>query len=633
MNNFFADSIYKYDIKSNIWMRPGFDGIKYSDGDEVEERIYQVISSCCNVSVLSNELRKHIIDWPSNYHFSSKRANLLRPFKSLLMQSSDILEIGSGCGAITRYLGECGGNILALEGSFRRASITRSRTRDLENVSVICENFDQFNINKKFDLITLIGVFEYSNLYMQSKDSHFEMLQKVKKMLKPGGKLIIAIENQIGLKYFAGAAEDHIGKVMYGIENRYKNNQVKTFGRVVIEKLLKSAEFSNINFLAPYPDYKLPISIVTEFGFSSSAFNASNLASESVNHDPQMPKDNYFSMELAYKVLFSNNLGIDIANSFLIVASSQSNKSIDSKILAYHYSTDRFEQYCKESKFIEENNKINVIYKSLNTKANYDDSSKIVFNLPKSANYVYGNSLANKFFQILQKNNWDYLEVAIFMKSYLEILNKFDDYPTFYEDKINLKNKIPGKFFDCIPQNLIQNNKGTYTIIDEEWTYKSDIEQGYLIFRSLINLINNANNIGYPKDGIVEITLFEFIKNTFEKVGLEISNEDFERYFELESEVQNTVAGISKNFIKNHIKNSKLNIKKPSNYNEYDNAISLLSKDKSNLQKDRNKLIQEKIALEKELNKLFSSRIWRYSSPIRKVLNFLKKLKQKIKKI
>ncbi|WWL44975.1 class I SAM-dependent methyltransferase [Pseudomonas parakoreensis] len=70
----------------------------------------------------------------------------------------DVLEIGAGCGAITRYLGEQGGNVLALEGSARRASIARSRTRDLPNVSVLAETFENFQVEKKFDVITLVGV-------------------------------------------------------------------------------------------------------------------------------------------------------------------------------------------------------------------------------------------------------------------------------------------------------------------------------------------------------------------------------------------------------------------------------------------------------------------------------------------
>ena len=40
----------------------------------------------------------------------------------------------------------------------------------------------------------------------------YKMFQKVSSCLKPGGKLYVAIENKLGLKYFAGCSEDHLGR-------------------------------------------------------------------------------------------------------------------------------------------------------------------------------------------------------------------------------------------------------------------------------------------------------------------------------------------------------------------------------------------------------------------------------------
>jgi len=174
-------------------------------------------------------LRQNLFDWPSLYHLSGTRANILRPFQRTLA-GADVLEIGAGCGAITRYLGECGTNVLALEGSPRRAAIARSRTRDLENVTVLAERFDRLQCDCKFDVITLIGVLEYANLFTSGENPPLAMLERVRSLLKPEGKLIIAIENQLGLKYFAGASEDHLGQPMVGIEGRYRKDQPQTWG-------------------------------------------------------------------------------------------------------------------------------------------------------------------------------------------------------------------------------------------------------------------------------------------------------------------------------------------------------------------------------------------------------------------
>ncbi len=182
MKNLVKRSGYILDLKNNIWRSPNYEGIGYSDGDEVETRIASIIEQASDITVLSTELRQHCTDWPSLYHLSSTRANLIRPFESIL--SGSVLEIGAGCGAITRFLGECGANVLALEGSPRRAAIARSRTRDLENVTVLAERFDQFQSGRKFDVITLIGVLEYANLFTSGENPHLEMVRRVRSMLK-----------------------------------------------------------------------------------------------------------------------------------------------------------------------------------------------------------------------------------------------------------------------------------------------------------------------------------------------------------------------------------------------------------------------------------------------------------------
>jgi 2-polyprenyl-3-methyl-5-hydroxy-6-metoxy-1,4-benzoquinol methylase len=215
MKTYFEQTDYTYEPVTKIWIRSGYSGIAYSDGDEVEQRISSIISHASDLTIFSAELRQHCTDWASLYHLSGMRANILRPLKHIL--SGDVLEVGAGCGAITRYLGECAANVLALEGSPRRAVVARSRTRDLENVTVLAEKFEQFEAKKKFDVITLIGVLEYANLFTTGEDPALSMLERVRSLLKPKGKLIIAIENQLGLKYFAGAPEDHLGQPMYGI--------------------------------------------------------------------------------------------------------------------------------------------------------------------------------------------------------------------------------------------------------------------------------------------------------------------------------------------------------------------------------------------------------------------------------
>lgn len=535
---------YVFNEEHRIWIGPDYGGIAYSDGDEVEQRIARAIRLVGDVSVLSTELRQHCIDWPSLYHLGSLRSNLMRPFATVL-RDADVLEIGAGCGAITRYMGEAGANVLALEGSPRRAAIARSRTRELENVTVLSERFDQFKCGHQFDVITLIGVLEYANMFTEGEQPPLHMLQRVRSLLKPGGRLIIAIENQLGLKYFAGAPEDHLGHAMIGIEGRYGPKLPQTFGREVLAQLLVSAGFAPAEFLAPYPDYKLPVSIITEHGFADAGFDAAALAWQSARRDPQMPPLSNFSMELAYPEVIANGLGMDMANSFLVVASPEGTKTVEPNVLAYHYSVDRVPEYCKETRFVRlDEAPVEVLYHRLGTVTEQAGLSAMRFSVPESDEYVFGTVLTLDFVRIVMHDGWTYQQVAAFIRRYMGILAQFGAFTASNEaEPASVYSKIPGRFFDVIPQNIVLRADGSPALIDKEWQLEFPIEVGHLLFRSLLALINTMTRFGRPTAQTVNVTRQQFIDAVLAEVGLPLSEADFVRYIGFEADIQQTVTG------------------------------------------------------------------------------------------
>ena len=548
MKSIFENSKYVLDPHRRIWTRPGYGGISYNDGDEIELRIASVIEQASDITVLSPELRRHCTDWPSLYHLSGTRANILRPFADSL--KGDILEIGAGCGAITRYLGECGANILALEGSLRRAAIARSRTSDLENVTVLAESFDSFQCDHKFDVITLIGVLEYANLFTPAENPALAMLKQVCSMLKPEGKLVIAIENQLGLKYFAGAPEDHLGQAMYGIEGRYKKDQPQTFGRKVLGGLLKQAGFVASEFLAPFPDYKLPASILTEKGINNSNFDAAAFAWQSVRRDPQLPPHCHFALELTWPEVFKNGIALDVANSFLIIASPTDQRlyGSDTDVLAYHFSTDRVPLYCKETRFeVTTDKTIEVVYKRVgatNQKGDVDEEQVIDFDCPPTASYTNGKTMSWYFVQIVTQDGWKIEEVGEFLRRYISVLEHFLDQTGLTLSLDSPKVRLPGKFFDLVPQNIIITTDGAPVIIDKEWFFRQDVELGHLLLRGLLWMLGSVTRIG--KNLMAEtFTRGEFIHSSLAAAGFTLTEKEFSRFIEVESKVQEQVTGRS----------------------------------------------------------------------------------------
>jgi Dimethyladenosine transferase (rRNA methylation) len=72
-----------------------------------------------------------------------------------------VLEIGSGCGAITGALCEKAEKVTCIELSKKRSEINAWRHKDCENLTILMGNFQEIEpaLTEKYDYITLIGVF------------------------------------------------------------------------------------------------------------------------------------------------------------------------------------------------------------------------------------------------------------------------------------------------------------------------------------------------------------------------------------------------------------------------------------------------------------------------------------------
>ena len=203
-------------IEPGIFIADHSTSIDYSDGRSVEKYLSYVFSKEKDLSSDSKSLEHWIKDWSSEYHLSRRRAQLLSGFS--FDKKASVLEVGCGCGAITRFLGETFENVIGIEGTRERAMLAKKRCRGLDSVQIICSPFHQVKFKKQFDLIFCIGVFEYSSYFVSHKDPYTWILKYFQKHLNPGGQLILALENQFGLKYFASATEDHSGVRYDGLE-------------------------------------------------------------------------------------------------------------------------------------------------------------------------------------------------------------------------------------------------------------------------------------------------------------------------------------------------------------------------------------------------------------------------------
>ncbi|MDO4231449.1 MAG: class I SAM-dependent methyltransferase [Lautropia sp.] len=332
---------YQKDPGYNLYFRPEAEAFGYSEGQEAEKRLLDIVESLSDRSTFSVEFLPHIVDWSTRYHFTRARHCLLRPLD--ILPGERVLELGCGTGAITRYLGETGADITAVEGSLARARVAAARCHDLPNVRVIADDLQAAEVEGKYDWVTLIGVLEYAGAYSDAADPYQSYLAAAMRHLKPGGRVVIAIENQLGLKYFNGCGEDHLAKPFLGIQDLYaEQGGVRTFGRKALSAILDRAGLKSQQWLYPYPDYKVPSIVISDEALHHPAFNASDLLLRNDSEDYNGQALRVFDEALVNQVLGQNGLLGDLANSFLVVAAPAAGKGMPSwkpAALAWTFST------------------------------------------------------------------------------------------------------------------------------------------------------------------------------------------------------------------------------------------------------------------------------------------------------
>lgn len=602
---------YELDSATGVLRRAAFPGISYSDGDEIETRLLSVVSTARDVSLFSPELRAACVDWPALYHLSAARANLLRPIADRL--TGDVLELGAGCGAITRFLGENGANVLAIEGSPRRAAIARARTRDLGNVTIAVDDIGQCPVERQFDAITLIGVLEYAALFGDSGNPACALLERCRAWLKPGGMLVVAIENQLGLKYWAGAPEDHVGIPYYGLEDRYAAKGPRTYGRHELANLLNAAGLPVQRWYAPFPDYKLPSAVLSEVGLMHPVFDGAALAGQTASSDPQLPPSLAFQPEPVWSVAFQNRLGLELSNSFLLVAGLHESAlpPAEGLALGWHFNTGRAAAYCKETRF--ESNAtggVRVVCERLAPQASEPleaAEGPLVFDLLPVAEYAPGSLLADDFQALISQDGWGLDDVAAFFRRYLDAVGEIAAERNLPPLPISLEGPVDGRCFDWVPQNLIQTPSGAIRLIDEEWRYRSTMTLGFLLFRAIRASLTSGTTVGINATAH-SLSVRQFIAEVLYRVmGAPSGDEAIEQWMDAEVCIQQQVHGGL--FDENGFRAW------------FDTPLSHLSRRLAT----QNQVLREQVSgLEQSLDLVLRSRAWVLTRPLRRLHDWVR---------
>jgi hypothetical protein len=236
-------------------------------------------------------------------------------------------------------------------------------------------------------------------------------------------------------------------------------------------------------------------------------------------------------------------MALDLANSFLVVASQSAGETIDTGVLAYHYPTHRSREYCKEVTYVRtEEGSIELRVSVLETDSKPRTPGRYRrFRLSDRCDYVRGKALSRELTDIVIRDGWKMEEVGAFLERYLGIIGSLAG-ETGQDIRLeDITAPLCGRFFDLIPRNMIIGVDGEIHAVDQEWDYAGKIPLGLLVFRALIQLLYAKFRFGRTASEFRR-TRMGFMIAAFNAAGFEVTEEDILSYAKLETASQSEVA-------------------------------------------------------------------------------------------
>ena len=532
-----------------------------------------------NVILALSKIRKNIISW--------------YPFE----KDSSVLEIGANFGELTSWLCEHTKKVVALEKSKEKQNAIKIRTKGIQNLEII-ENLN--NIEEKFDYITIIGLEKISKKPQ-------EILYDLKKYLKPNGKILLATNNKFSVNYISKLNSEN---------ETIEDISSKLCSLSEIIKQMEQAGFKNKKVYYPLTDYRLPNAIFIDEEQIKKNIIERNIIYNNEETIKLYEQNNFYrellGEDIKYLKMFLNSFFIEIfngkveENGIKLVAFSNMRKeefrikTIMQGEYVYKYSDNK-----KSKKHIEQvKENIDIIKKSnLNTLDTYDEE-KII------SKYTNEKTLDKVILEKIENNQ---KEVAIkiiekFRNELFEKMEKCNENKNVF-DKYNIKYNaediskmifLKYGLWDMTFQNcfLIDNK---FYFYDQEWK-EEVVPINFILYRAIKY---------FP-----EIRLYLTIDELYEILNIDKSMIDL--FEELDNKLQDRIR--NEVFWKIH-KQGK-NVKEVKIEKLTDNhTINLQRIALAEKNEEVESLKNEINRLNKELEKIYKSKSWKITEPLRKLRN------------
>lgn len=174
---------------------------------------------------------------------------------------------------------------------------------------------DDYDSLKKADTdYDIILLYDLYGFCIENDVAVKDMIATVSEHRGDNGTILLAMENKLGMRYFAGCDEEQKGGFFTGIED-YSSWEctIRPLSKHEVEDILRELKLCNYKFYYPYPDYKYPTII-----YSDECLPKEGELSRNIRN---LDKDRYvmFDERRAFDSVIKAGLFKEFSNSYLVV--------------------------------------------------------------------------------------------------------------------------------------------------------------------------------------------------------------------------------------------------------------------------------------------------------------------------
>lgn len=445
---------------------------------------------------------------PFRIHLSPARAN---PFRHVELAGLEILELGGGCGGLSRFLAERASKLVVVETDAGARAVMQQRLGAATNVTLAA---DVAEAGGAFDLIVLMEA-----PGGETTADFDRRLAAVKGRLRPGGRLAIGVNNRLGLGAWTGQPDLRDGKYFSGVAGGLEPNSWRSRQEWLV--FLAAQGWSVREEYLLSPEVWMPSCVLREELLRRDAALAADLFCHQGFAHPTLPSFPLLPPQLLAESVGRAGLLAEFAPAYLwfLGEGKTEIENPDPEVLGWHYASERRPETWTRFYL-----RAGVVWVSKVANGGSPASDRVRWRGEVDQEALRGERWRQRLIRFA------YFETGRCEDEIFALLDELRGQFSAGPDHLQ------GKALDAILTNAVWSD-GQTRVFDLEWELQDDLPVTWWVLRNVLALVPNLETIGR---GLGVRTLADLYLHLCQRLGLESS---LERDVTREAELQASLVG------------------------------------------------------------------------------------------